>query len=234
MEPLTLFFKDIKIENILDIGTGSGDFINTLKETFADAKITAVDPDKDSLATARTRFPDIGFSEMVAENLQFNDNSFDLVSISMALHHLNKIRKGLTEMKRVVKPGGWIIINELISDNLNPAQEVHKMYHHFKSRIDRMTGICHRETFTKAAILQMLKTAAIPVQFFFEYNQEINLTESDEELEQRVKKMEEALERIKGRKEYDLMKPEIDTFKEKARVHGFQPATKLVIAGRIK
>jgi hypothetical protein len=52
-------------------------------------------------------------------------------------------------MQRIVKTGGWIIVNELFSDNLNPAQEVHKMFHHFRSKIDRLTGIYHNETFEK-------------------------------------------------------------------------------------
>jgi len=64
------------------------------------------------------------------------------------LHHLSDIGAALAEMKRVVKPGGWIIVNELISDGLNPAQQVHKMLHHLRSKIDRMIGEVHNETFT--------------------------------------------------------------------------------------
>ncbi len=79
----------------------------------------------------------MNFEQGIAERLPFSTGTFDVASISMALHHLTKVSKGLHEMKRVVKKGGWIIVNEIISDNLNPAQEVHKIYHHFRSRVDR-------------------------------------------------------------------------------------------------
>lgn len=234
MEPLTLFFKDIKIESILDVGTGKGDFLKVLVKIFPDSQMTAIDPNASSLDEARKKFPDAFFQKMTAENLLFDNDSFDLASISMALHHLRKINKGLKEMKRVVKPGGWIILNELISDRLTPAQEVHKLYHHFRSRIDRMTGICHRETFTRVAILDMLKRAGITTQFFFEYNQEIDSVRDKTEIDLKVRKMAQSLEKIKGRKEYELMRPQIDEFRERAVKYGFEPATQLVVAGRSK
>lgn len=233
MEPLTHFFIDKKVDNILDVGTGKGAFIRVLQNTFKEVEITGIDPDEEALTTAREAFPGFVFKQMPAEKLRFEDDTFDLASISMALHHLRKINRGLWEMKRVVKPGGWIILNELISDNLNPAQEVHKLYHHFRSKIDRMTGVCHRETFTKDAILQMLKEADIPVQFFFENKQDSILIADKTELTSKVQKLEEALERINDREEYETMKPQIEEFREKIMKHGFQMATRLVIVGRI-
>jgi ubiquinone/menaquinone biosynthesis C-methylase UbiE len=234
MEPLVNYFKDIEIRNVLDVGTGNGAFIHVLKKTFSYAEITGVDPNLKSLEAARERYPEITFRQMTAEKLDLEDNVFDVVSISMALHHLPKVKKGLREIKRVVKPNGYIIINENISDNLNPAQEVHKMYHHFRSRIDRLTGKFHRKTFTKDTILQMLKVAELPVQFFFEQRRNINLVESEADLELRVDKMKSMLEKIKGRPEYEILQPQIEEFRNKALKHGFQAATNLVIVIRKK
>ena len=137
MEALTNFFLDKNCEHILDVGTGPGKFIPVLKETFPTAKIVGIDPVSESLEEAKKNYPDVQFVQGNAERLPFKAGTFDVASISFALHHLTKVSKGLREMKRVVKKGGWIIVNEIISDNLNPAQEVHKMYHHFRSRIDR-------------------------------------------------------------------------------------------------
>ncbi len=232
MEPLTNYFKDRHINNVLDVGTGKGGFIPVLRQVFPEAQITGVDPDWQSLETARHEFPQITFLEMAAEKLLFGDSSFDVVSISMALHHLPKVKRGLKEIQRVVKEEGWIIINEMISNRLNNAQEVHKMYHHFRSRIDRMMGSYHRKSFSKEAILQLLKETDIHIQFFFEHKKKVNLVADISELELRVRKMQEMLEMIKGRDEYEEMKPEIEKFRERALKYGFQPATNLVVVGR--
>ncbi len=232
MEQLTNFFLDKAVENILDVGTGTGDFVNVLTEIFSEADITGIDPDTKSLTEAAKSFPAVNFQKMGAEKLLFKANSFDVVSMSMALHHLPKVQKSLKEIKRVVRPEGWIIISELVSDHLNPAQEVHKMFHHFRSRIDRLLGIHHKEAFQKEQILQMIRGAGITIQFYFDFNQNINLIEKEGELELRIEKMKQALERINGTHEYDLLKPQIEDFREKAQMHGFQPATRLVIVGK--
>lgn len=232
MNQLIDFFRDKDVNKVLDVGTGTGDFIKVLKQVFPDASIEGVDPNSESLEQARKIYPNYTFLEMVAENLQYEDESFDVASISMALHHLPKINRGLKELKRVVRYEGWLIINELFSDNLNPAQEVHKMYHHFRSRIDRLTGINHRETFRKDEILQMVKTAGISVQFHFEDTKEGDLIEDNDQLELRIDKMKQMLVKIENFPEYTEMKAQIEEFRAKAVEFGFQPATRLVIVGK--
>ena len=232
MKKLKDFFSDKEVYNIIDIGTGSGDFIKVLKDVFPKAQITGIDPDKESLMEAAKKYPDVSYFEMSAEHLEFGENMFDLASISMALHHLPDIQKALKEMQRIVKPGGWIIVNELFSDNLNAAQEVHKMFHHFRSKIDRLTGVNHQETFVKKEIQRMIKNSGIRVLFDFENNNEANLIGESGELEIRIDKMKQHLEKIKHLPEYDLFKPQIEDFRVDALKHGFQAATRIVIVGK--
>jgi ubiquinone/menaquinone biosynthesis C-methylase UbiE len=232
MEQLKTWFSEFEINSILDVGTGSGDFIAVLKDVFPKTNINGVDPDTESLKEAAKKHPDCSFMEMNGEHLEFAENSFDLASISMALHHLPDIQKTLNEMQRVVKPGGWIIVNELFSDNLNPAQEVHKMFHHFRSSIDRLTGVNHNETFEKEQILQMIKKAGIKVQFHFENREETNLIALPGELDIRIEKMKQHLEKIKDFPEYEIYKPQIEEFRQRALLFGFQPATRIVVVGQ--
>lgn len=234
MEPLVNYFKGIEINSVLDIGTGSGAFLKVLNKIFPKAHITGIDPNSESLENARKFFPDVTFLEMEAGNMSFDDNTFDVVAISMALHHLPKVKKALREMNRVVKPDGYVIISEIISNNLNPAQEVHKLFHHFRSRIDRLTGSFHRKTFSSDAILNLLKQTELPVQFYFEHRSNMNLLEDDSELEFKVERMRQMIEKIKGRPEYDLLYPQIEEFRKKAMEHGLQAPTKLVIVCRKK
>jgi ubiquinone/menaquinone biosynthesis C-methylase UbiE len=234
MEQLKAYFSDSEINSILDIGTGSGDFIEVLQDVFPQAQITGVDPDTESLEEAIKKYPGVSFGEMRAEILEFADNSFDLASISMALHHLPDIQTSLKEMLRVVKPGGWIIVNELFSDNLNPSQEVHKIFHHFRSKIDRLTGIYHQETFEKEQILHLVKSAGIQIQLSFENKIQTNLIASPGELDVRIEKMKQHLEKIKGLPEYEIYKPQIEEFRQRALLFGFQPATRIVVVGQAK
>lgn len=231
MEALTNFFFDKNCKNILDVGTGPGAFIKVLKEAFPEGKITGIDPVQESLDEARHNYPDVEFVQGQAERLPFPAGTFDVASISMALHHLAKVGKGLREMKRVVKKGGWIIVNELISDNLNPAQEVHKIYHHFRSRVDRILGVSHHETFQKEQVIQMVEDAGISIQFFFEHKPEPEATDVNE-VERRVDIMQKMLEKIKDKPEYEEMKGQITEFRKQVLIHGFQPATRVVIVSR--
>jgi ubiquinone/menaquinone biosynthesis C-methylase UbiE len=225
------FFQSKTVDSILDIGTGSGDFIEVLKEVFPYAKITGVDPDQESLNSAKEKYTDVIFNKMIGEDLNFANHNFDVVCISMALHHLPDVQKALQEMQRVVKPGGWIIVNELFSDNLNPAQEVHKMFHHFRSKIDRLIGINHNETFEKEEIRKMIKTAGIQILFDFENKIDPIQYSEEGELETRLEKMQMHLEKINSQPEYDIFKPQIEQFRFEALKHGFQSATRIVVVG---
>ena len=233
MKQLTQYFINRHIETVLDIGTGKGEFIHVLKEVFPMAKITGIDPVSESIIEARQKYLDVVFCKMGAEEINYNDNSFDVASISMALHHLMDAEQALSEMKRVVRTGGWIIVNELFSDNLNEAQKVHRLYHHFRSKTDRILGISHNETFKKDEIIELIRSSGIRIKYSYEYIEEENLITSPEQVEEYAGKMIEMLENVKEYPEYITLKPRIDEFREKALKYGFQPATRIVIVGEV-
>lgn len=233
MKQLAEFFQDKRIRNLLDVGTGTGDFIKVLKDVFPKSQITGIDPDPGSLKEASEKYPGVKLLKMGAENLEFKDNSFELASISMALHHLTDVQGSLKEMQRVVKRGGWVIINELFSDQLNPAQEVHKIYHHFRSATHRILGISHNETFKRSEIVEMIKNSGISIQVQFDNHNEDKLVAGSEVLNERIQKMKEMLETVKDFPEYDSLKPSIDLFREQYLKYGFQPASRVVLVGKV-
>ena len=233
MNQLIDFFDGKNVKRVLDVGTGPGHFIHILLSIFPDAEITGVDPDEKSLEEAAITFPGVGFKIMKGEKINFQDNAFDLASISMALHHLSDVQKTLKEMQRVVKTGGWIIVNELYSDGLNPAQEVHKRMHHFRSRIDRINGICHNESFTRKEILQMIEKSGLDIEFYFE-NSSVANPPTPEEIQERKEKLGISLEQIKGHPEYNELAKEIPLIETELDQHGFAMANRLVVVGRVK
>lgn len=232
MEQLVDFFKDKNISKVLDVGTGPGHFIKVLQQAFPGARLTGVDPDQGSLEEARQNFPGVDFREMKGEQLDFPDDSFDVAAISMALHHLADIRKTLNEMQRVVKPGGWIVVNELYSDNLNPAQEVHKSMHHFRSKIDRMNGIVHNEAFPRQGILKKVEDSGLIVELYFDHKKPAE-PPTPEDINERKGKLWTALETIKDRPEYHELASEIPNIEARLDQHGFEMATRLVVVARV-
>ena len=232
MKRLKEFFADKNVRTILDVGTGPGHFIPTLLNVFPDAAITGIDPEEESLQEAAKNFTGAEFVEMKGEQIDFPDNTFDLASISMALHHLSDVQKTLSEMQRVVKPGGLIIVNELFSDGLNPAQEVHKRMHHFRSKIDRLNGVCHNESFTRKEILAHIEKSGLQVGLYFE-NKKPSSPPTAEEILERKDKLSIALERMRGHKEYDELAREIPSIEAELDKHGFEMATRLVVVAEV-
>ncbi len=233
MEKLIEYFKHKQVDRVLDVGTGPGNFIKVLQDVFPQAEFTGVDPDSNSLKEARDELPDVEFNLMTGEQLSFEDDSFDVAAISMALHHLNDVQLTLSEMKRVVRPGGWIIVNELFSDGLNPAQQVHKRMHHFRSKIDRINGVVHNESFTRRQILDQLKESGLTIELRFDHKKATNPSTS-EEIAERKLKLWTALETINGRPEYSEMAKEIPSIEADLERHGYEMATRIVVVARVQ
>ena len=95
----------------LDVGCGEGRFCRLLTERGT--KTVGVDPTEALIQTARERHPEGRYDIAVAENLPFDDASFDLVVSYLTLIDIPDFRSGLKEMARVLKPGGSLLIANL-------------------------------------------------------------------------------------------------------------------------
>ena len=106
--------------NILDLATGSGDVLFALRKGLDEkVRLTGLDFCEPMLEQARLKRDK---NELVSENnqflhgdclqLPFEDQSFDLITISFGLRNLADREKGLSEMLRVLRPGGRLIVLE--------------------------------------------------------------------------------------------------------------------------
>ena len=145
---------------VLDVCSGKGKFIETLMKTLkAFDGFVGIDIDLDDLTEAQEKLPEdiTQFMEMNAEHLEFPDASFDTVAIAFSLHHLPNVPKVLAEMKRVLKPGGYFIVEEMYQDGeQSEAQRTGILEHHWTAKVDRLLGIHHNETLTQTQILLAL------------------------------------------------------------------------------
>jgi len=99
-------------EKILDIGGGAGVWTDIIREEGITDKIYAVDISEDIL---KERNPKDICQVGDMENLPYPDNTFDRAMFFSALHHVKNTERALSEAKRVVKPGGYIVLYEPIS-----------------------------------------------------------------------------------------------------------------------
>jgi len=106
--------------DILDLATGSGDVLFALRQGLGDqARLSGLDFCEPMLEQARTKRQkkqlEEGGNQFLAGDclaLPFADESFDLITIAFGLRNLSDRAKGLSEMRRVLRPGGRLIVLE--------------------------------------------------------------------------------------------------------------------------
>ncbi len=234
MENLRSIFRDLSQAKILDVGTGRGNFIKRITEVYGNySEIIGIDTTLKSIEIARKNFEDekIQFTQMDAENMKFEDDLFDVVCLSNSLHHLLDIGKTIAEMKRVLKPNGVLLFNEMYCDNQDEKQLTHVYFHHFWAEIDRMNDITHNETYKREEIIQILtKTSGfkIPKSWDFYGNDSGELTE--DETEELMNSIDKTLERVKESCELHKYEMKAEKLKERLRKVGFKGATQLMVA----
>jgi ubiquinone/menaquinone biosynthesis C-methylase UbiE len=146
---------------VLDAATGRGDFINVIKQHFKSyVQIIGIDSSEAVVKQAQKMFPenDIELYKMNLEKLSFADGYFDTVCISNSIHHLKHPEAVFTELMRVLRPGGLMVIVEMYKDGKQtPAQQTHINMHHWFAQIDTINKTFHRETYLKEELLEFIQ-----------------------------------------------------------------------------
>ena len=113
---------------IIDIGCGTGRLLRAASEHWAQAKLFGVDPAKQMVSEASRLNPNATFKIASAESLPFPDQTADIISSSLSFHHWADPQKAFQEIARVLRPGGWFCLADLIISLAGLFDEKFKSY----------------------------------------------------------------------------------------------------------
>jgi demethylmenaquinone methyltransferase/2-methoxy-6-polyprenyl-1,4-benzoquinol methylase len=120
-------------KSVLDIATGTGDFAVAAAK-LSNVKITGIDISAGMLNVARQKIRNKNLAERIefhkadSENLPFNTDSFDAAIVGFGVRNFENLKKGLTEIKRVLKPGGVFFVLEFSKPVSTPFKQIYMFY----------------------------------------------------------------------------------------------------------
>ncbi|MCB0505569.1 MAG: bifunctional demethylmenaquinone methyltransferase/2-methoxy-6-polyprenyl-1,4-benzoquinol methylase UbiE [Cyclobacteriaceae bacterium] len=118
---------------VLDIASGTGDFALETSRIKPD-KIYGVDISEGMLEVGRKKVEARNLGHMIemqlgdSENLHFEDNYFDAVTVAFGVRNYENLKLGLSEMFRVMKPGGHVVIIEFSQPTAFPVKQLYNFY----------------------------------------------------------------------------------------------------------
>jgi len=120
-------------ETILDIATGTGDLAIMLAQTNA-KKIVGFDISSGMLEIGKQKVAHKNLDNKIdmvlgdSENMPFENNSFDAITVAFGIRNFETLEKGLSEIHRVLKPGGTFVILETSMPTKTPYKQGYKFY----------------------------------------------------------------------------------------------------------
>jgi len=120
-------------QSILDVATGTADLAIALNK-LNPKKIIGLDLSNNMLEVGRIKVADRNLTQTIelvkgdSENLPFENDTFDAVTVAFGVRNFENLTKGLSEIHRVLKPGGQFIILEFSKVKTFPIKQFYHLY----------------------------------------------------------------------------------------------------------
>ena len=125
--------SDKNPKTVLDIATGTGDLAILMTNTSAE-KIIGLDISAGMLEVGRSKIKSKNLSDKIemiladSENMPFEDNTFDAITVAFGVRNFENLEKGLAEILRVLKPNGIFVILETSVPDKTPYKQGYTFY----------------------------------------------------------------------------------------------------------
>lgn len=114
---------------VLDVACGTGDVVRAFERDSTAGSVVGADFSTQMLAGAQHRStPIASWCQADAQSLPFADGSFDVVSCAFGVRNFQDLSRGFSEMHRVLRPGGRIVILEFTRPENRLVRAVHEFY----------------------------------------------------------------------------------------------------------
>lgn len=125
--------KELKPKTILDVATGTGD-VALEAMSLKPEKIIGIDISVGMLELGKQKIAKRQLSDKIemvvgdSENLPFEDNKFDAVTVAFGVRNFENLLKGLKEINRVLRPGGKLVVLEFSQPKAFPVKQLYWFY----------------------------------------------------------------------------------------------------------
>lgn len=122
--------------NILDIATGTADFALSAAK-YTNANITGIDISDKMIDIGNNKISKKDLKDRIqlsledSENLSFQDSSFDAITAGFGVRNFENLEKGLSEMYRVTKKNGIVVILEPSTPKIFPLKQIFYFYFNY-------------------------------------------------------------------------------------------------------
>ncbi|MEX0600701.1 MAG: bifunctional demethylmenaquinone methyltransferase/2-methoxy-6-polyprenyl-1,4-benzoquinol methylase UbiE [Rhodothermales bacterium] len=129
------WLEDDRPRRILDVATGTGDLAIKALDLEPDA-IVGVDISEEMLVQGRRKVERIGRESIItlrrgdAARLPFSDRQFDAALVAFGVRNFENLQDGLREIRRVLKPGGALVVLEFSHPTAFPIKQAYSFYSH--------------------------------------------------------------------------------------------------------
>lgn len=128
------YLKNDRPGQMLDVATGTADVAIMAARRLQPQRIIGIDISNQMLDFGRIKIKEQRLAEVIqletgdSEQLRFEDNMFDAVTVAFGVRNFENLEKGLSEMLRVLRPGGRMVILEFSQPHLFPFKQIYNSY----------------------------------------------------------------------------------------------------------
>jgi demethylmenaquinone methyltransferase / 2-methoxy-6-polyprenyl-1,4-benzoquinol methylase len=129
--------ENIQPKTLLDVATGTADVAIMASGMLKPDKITGIDISDGMLDIGRKKIQKLGLQHTIellngdCETINFKNDSFDAVTVAFGVRNFENLEKGLSEIKRVLRPGGKLVVLEFSKPRSAVVKTMYNLYMKF-------------------------------------------------------------------------------------------------------